>query len=455
MQYNIENSISEAINRSSPDISIIVPVYQAEDTLARCINSVLKQDMDNFELILIDDGSTDGSAGICDCCRTQDKRIRVVHKENTGVSDSRNLGIRMAKGKYIQFLDSDDWLVPEACRLLFCAAERSHCDLVISDFYRVIDDRIARKGAIKKEGIIDRDSFSAYLMERPSDFYYGVLWNKLFRRDIIERHKIYLNEEVSWCEDIIFNLEYFAHMETVYVLRVPLYYYVKNSNSLSNNGITLSRVIQTKMLVSEYYKEFCTQTAPKGKADKVSMYRFYLRGATDGRITSHASRLGEERVRLNLDLVTCNGLFSEQYLEQKLFKYCLKNVAYQSDLTEEELSVLLCIDQHPKLRSRKEIRELTRISKRKVKMILQKLRMIGYIDWTEDTGAQSAKERRDFGEIQIMSAAKPILDQLESVKQRQEEIRFSGFSEQEKVQYEAYTMRIQQNMIQALTGEYR
>lgn len=449
---NHKNNQAAHTERALPSISIIVPVYQAAATLPRCIESVLKQDMDDFELILVDDGSTDGSADICDSYQEQDDRIRVAHKENTGVSDSRNLGLRMAQGTYIQFLDSDDWLAPEACRLLFDAAENNNCDLVIADFYRVIDDKIARKGAIKKEGVLACDVFSAYLMERPSDFYYGVLWNKLFRRDLIERYRICLDEEISWCEDIIFNLEYFIHMERVYVLRVPIYYYVKTSKSLSNSGITLSRVIQTKMLVSEYYKEFCAQTAGKGKPDKVPMYRFYLSGATDGKISGHPSRLGEERVRLNLDIAESDGIFSARYLEEKCLQHCMKTPAYQSDLTIDELSVLFCIYQYPKIRSRKDIRELTRISKRKIKSILQKLRQRGYIDWTDCMDVEAAK-KYDFDAVYLLSPAEPIIDMLRSVEQRQQELRLSGFSEQEKEQYEKYTARIRQNIIHALTTE--
>lgn len=406
----------------------------------------------NFELILIDDGSTDCSCKICDGYGESDQRIRVIHKENTGVSDSRNLGLRMARGKYIQFLDSDDWLAPEACRLLFCAAEENQCDLVISDFYRVVDNRIERKGAIKKEGILSRNAFSAYLIERPSDFYYGVLWNKLFRREFIEQYKIYLNDDISWCEDIIFNLEYFVHMDTVYVLRVPIYYYVKNNNSLSNSGITLSRVIQTKTLVSEYYRQFCTQTLDH-PSEKIPMHRFYMTGATDGKITARASKLGEERVKLNLDIVADDGIFSEQYLEEKCLEYCMKTTSYQFDLTTDELSVLFCIYQYPHIHRKKDIHELTQISKRKVKTILQKLRLLGYISWEENVQTDTIREKRDFCQFQILPEANPVIAKLESVEERYKAICFSGFTEEEKKIYTKFTAQKKNNMMRVLSAE--
>ena len=120
----------------APKVSIIIPIYNAEAHLHRCIDSVLKQDFADFELILMDDGSKDSSGRICDEYEALDERVRVIHKENTGVSDTRNLAISMAKGEYLQFLDSDDWITPDATGLMVRAAMEHQCDMVISDFYR-------------------------------------------------------------------------------------------------------------------------------------------------------------------------------------------------------------------------------------------------------------------------------------------------------------------------------
>lgn len=114
-----------------PMVSIIVPVYNAQQYIRRCVDSILNQEYTDFELLLIDDGSTDSSGEICDEYAQKDTRIRVVHKENSGVSDSRNLALDYATGKYIQFLDSDDWITPDATRLLVRSAEEYHCDMVI------------------------------------------------------------------------------------------------------------------------------------------------------------------------------------------------------------------------------------------------------------------------------------------------------------------------------------
>ena len=127
-----------------------------------------------------------------------DPRVRVIHKENSGVSDTRNRALEMAVGKYIQFADADDWLVPEATGMMVRAAEESGAGMVISDFYRVVGNRISHKGSIDEEGLITRLQFAEYMERSPADYYYGVLWNKLFRRETIETHRIRMDENLRW-----------------------------------------------------------------------------------------------------------------------------------------------------------------------------------------------------------------------------------------------------------------
>ena len=114
----------------------------------------------------------------------------IIHKENMGVSNSRNQALNQAKGDYLQFLDSDAWLTPDATRQFVRSAESYHSDMVIADFYRVIGDTISHKGDIEKEELLTREEFAGDMMENPADFYYGVLWNKLYRRDIIEKKQL-------------------------------------------------------------------------------------------------------------------------------------------------------------------------------------------------------------------------------------------------------------------------
>ena len=190
-----------------PIVSIIVPVYNAEKTLARCVDSILNQTYQDYELLLVNDGSTDSSGGLCDSYAARDQRVRVFHKENAGVSNARNLALAQARGTYLQFLDSDDWITPEATLSLVRAAEDHQCDLIISDFYRVVGERVSHKGDIDEDSVLTREEYAAHMMENPADFYYGVLWNKLYRREIVEAHHLRMDPEISWCEDFMFNLE--------------------------------------------------------------------------------------------------------------------------------------------------------------------------------------------------------------------------------------------------------
>ena len=120
---------------NTPKISVIVPVYNVEQYLPRCIDSILDQTFTDFELLLIDDGSKDKSGEICDNYAKKDSRIRVFHKENGGVSSARNLGLYNAKGKYIAFIDADDWVENEYLRIMYKHGEEECADIISSDFF--------------------------------------------------------------------------------------------------------------------------------------------------------------------------------------------------------------------------------------------------------------------------------------------------------------------------------
>ena len=116
-------------------ISVIVPVYKVEAFLPKCVNSILNQTYKNLEILLVDDGSPDGSGALCDAYARQDSRVRVIHKKNGGLSDARNAGIEAAAGDYLAFVDSDDWLEPDTYEVMLSAAERHHTQLVCAGRY--------------------------------------------------------------------------------------------------------------------------------------------------------------------------------------------------------------------------------------------------------------------------------------------------------------------------------
>ncbi len=206
-------------------VSIIVPVYNGEAHLLRCAESILAQDYPELELILVDDGSRDASFELMRELAARDTRVKAIHKENGGVSSARNRGLDEASGRYIQFSDVDDWLPIDATKLLMREIEASDADLVIGDFYRVVGNNVSCKGSIDEGGLLNRQEYADEMLRSPADLYYGALWNKLYRRDLIERYGVRMDETISYSEDMIFNLEYLLHADKIAVLKAPVYYY--------------------------------------------------------------------------------------------------------------------------------------------------------------------------------------------------------------------------------------
>ncbi len=328
-----------------PKVSIIIPVYNAQGVIERCVNSVLRQDFSDFELIIADDGSTDGSAAIIDRLAASDSRIRVIHKANTGVSDTRNKAIEAARGEYVQFADADDWMVPEATGALAGAMDGSGAGMVISDFFRVVGNRTSHKGSIDEEGLISREDFAEQMARSPADFYYGALWNKLFRKEIIDQYGLRMDENLQWAEDFIFNMEYILHIETVYVLRVPLYYYVKTEGGLISKGMNVPDIVRMKLNVIEYYTQFYKRIySPTDYAAKRPIiYSFLLNFAHDDAVIPGlpgTKKLGAERTIIAQQAVL-NDFWTEHFYEALMIERYLKKTAVQTGLDGKEIKILL------------------------------------------------------------------------------------------------------------------
>lgn len=329
MRFYTEKAGDKISMKKYPLVSIIVPVYNAEPYLTRCIQSILQQTYENIELILVNDGSTDRSLELCKAFAAEDQRIVLIDKPNSGVSDSRNRGLSKARGKYVQFADSDDWLVPEATALLVQRAEQSKCEFVIAPFYRVIERILLVNGHIKDDGKYSITEFAMEMMKAPANFYYGVMWNKLYRRDIIREYNLQCDPAVSWCEDFIFNLQYLCHVAHVYVLQEPIYYYFKRKNSLVVTEMRNSGIYETKKTVFHFYKAFYRS---------IGLYDTYK-----GRINMYLLSVSSDSLfRLPVGRIDKDGeeiLFKEELLEELQNKgEELKTFLIEANLldTEEE-----------------------------------------------------------------------------------------------------------------------
>ncbi|MCM1188702.1 MAG: glycosyltransferase [bacterium] len=425
-----------------PLVSIIVPVYNAENYLVRCVGSVLNQEYTNFELLLVDDGSRDNSGAVCDGFAQRDGRVRVIHKENTGVSDSRNCALEQAKGKYIQFLDSDDWLTPEATKLFVRSAEASGCDMVIADFYRVSGGNLAHKGDIEKEGLLTRQEFAVLMMENPADFYYGVLWNKLFRRELIDRLCLRMDPQISWCEDFIFNLEYLRHCRSIYALNVPVYYYVKTKGSLVNSqGASINNTIRMKLNVFEYYNQFYKEIYDEESYDDIrfQVYRFFVTGAKDGfvppSILPGSVRLGQERQGYALpQALEKEGPALDYYRYRKLWECCCERAADRNDMSRAEAMILIYLNQGFAVTGAGQLAELTGLTRHSVSSAIQKLEKRQLVK------RESGKRKKQY---LLCPAAEPVLAELKETEQEFEEAGFLLFSEEERQSYRVLAGKMQ------------
>ncbi|MGN1180184.1 MAG: glycosyltransferase family 2 protein [Suilimivivens sp.] len=265
----------------NPMVSIIVPVYNGEKTIERCLRSIQNQSYRNIEVIVVNDGSVDHTEKVIQKYVKNDERFHYIKKDNSGVSDSRNMAMAVAKGEYFQFVDGDDWIVKQATEEFVKTAQLYDCDMVISDFYRVRGRKIMVKGHIDAGPVITRTKFAEYMMEAPANFYYGVLWNKLFKADIIRKFGLICDTELDWCEDFRFNLEYLQYVGNVGVIDRPLYYYVKTKGSLVDTQAgSFQLTIKTKRKLFDYYKELY-KSIDLYEENKLRIQMFYLSFAHD------------------------------------------------------------------------------------------------------------------------------------------------------------------------------
>ena len=217
---------------ANPKISVIVPVYNAKKYLSKCIDSILAQTFINFEILLIDDGSIDGSGEICDGYAQLDNRMVVIHQENRGVSASRNRGLEMAKGKYVSFVDSDDYIHPQMLELLYRAAEENGCELAMADYKSVgKDESIIYQtiGSPVFKKIYSEDLLRELFGISGEDVSCIVCWNKLYAKTLLENICFPIEFKVS--EDLLFNIKVFNKVQKAVSVEHDLYFYVQHSES--------------------------------------------------------------------------------------------------------------------------------------------------------------------------------------------------------------------------------
>ncbi|WP_298048374.1 glycosyltransferase [uncultured Bacteroides sp.] len=263
-----------------PEFSIIVPIYKVEKYLNICVDSVLRQTFNDFELILVDDGSPDKCGNICDNYESSDSRIRVVHKNNGGLSSARNAGLDIATGKYIIFLDSDDyWDDNTALIHIHNNLAETDADLLVFQAKRFYEDAnrftYILNIEVDRNRIIDTNANSAieYMLE--NNIYRAAAWNKVIRKSVLDEHQMrfkegYLSEDMDWCGDLLVYCKRFDFYD------FPLYVY-RQQRSGSITARKSEKLVFDKLFMCQkgYRQAMALQKEDKDKADLLAGYYAY------------------------------------------------------------------------------------------------------------------------------------------------------------------------------------
>lgn len=212
-------------------ISVIVALYNASQTIGRMLDCLLSQNFEDFEIVIVDDGSSDGSENICGNYAERDKRIKVVHQRNSGVSAARQKGVEIARGDYIIHADADDYIEGDMLSKLYNKALSEDSDVVFCDYY---SDHI--DGSVKR--IRQEPPKSAYeTLKALLTYLHGSCWNKLVRKSCLQKYNVRFPVGLDYCEDLLLWIQLFQHPEvSISYLNEAFYHYVPNPSSITRNG---------------------------------------------------------------------------------------------------------------------------------------------------------------------------------------------------------------------------
>lgn len=232
-----------------PKVTIIVPVYNSEQYLAHCLNTIKNQTFTDWECILVDDGSQDTSGKICDAYQSNDSRFIVIHKKNGGVSNARQSGLNAATGEYIVHADPDDWLELDMLEKMYSHAVKTNADMVICDYYAE-----STKGRSYYKQQPSKLNYTSVLKDLFTHLH-GSCWNKLVKRDCINQYKIKFPNGFCLCEDLFFNAELLRHPINVSYLPLAFYHYDLSQNQNSMVRRPSVKAVDSLRLFTIHFKD--------------------------------------------------------------------------------------------------------------------------------------------------------------------------------------------------------
>ncbi len=324
-------------------ISVIVPIYNSEKYLNKCIESIVNNTYNNLEILLIDDGSLDNSPKICDEWEKKDKRIKVIHKNNGGVSSARNEGIKYASGKYISFIDSDDYIDVDMYEFLLSKIKENNSDISICSTYDVINEKVSHN---KKENIeIVMNNIEAIINIYKKGYYGNGLHNKLFNFKLIKNNLFPIG--IRNGEEILVLFKAFREANTVVYSSIPKYYYVNRENSATKKFVN-DNVCQNILKLIEENKDFIDSSLQINNyvyhSYCISLFQLYnhciLYNDSNKKIEFAKSELKKYKNKIiykNLSISKCFQL-KMFYLNIHFYDFLLKIYKIIISLKEKEIS---------------------------------------------------------------------------------------------------------------------
>lgn len=324
-------------------VTVVAAMYNVERFAAECIDSILAQTHKKLEIFLIDDGSTDGTPQLCDSYAEKDSRIKVIHKENGGLTSVRKYGFDHADGKYIYFADGDDKLLPEAIEKLVESCEKNNADISVCG-YCILSDSISEVKIIGNDTVIDKSDFAKKIIlptvsyKNDGTFIPCYCWNRLFRKDRLT-DDCFISERVCRREDAYMNLMVLDNIDKISIVNEPLYYYRVNPESLTLKYLDgklakdicflnfIRDFLEQRNLFDEGRYNSLVISALRDNIDnycKPGKYGFYKKGIGELRKTSlFESAMTEYKkyVSKNTLLLTCFLYDKKLYLILFLYRY--------------------------------------------------------------------------------------------------------------------------------------
>lgn len=245
-------------------ISIIVPIYNIENHLRKCVDSLLEQSYKNIEIVLVDDGSTDLSSEICDIYSKKDKRVKVIHKKNGGLSSARNVGLDNCNGNYVMFVDGDDWIDRECCQIINRILDGYNYDVILFPYIREYKNKSIERKLFTTSieffgvdftklysriiGLINDDMKNPEMLDSLS-----TAWGKVFKKKCIS--KPFVDTKIIGTEDLLFNVSNLKNMSSAYYTDGTYYHYNKLNDISLTKGFSLEKYKKNKVLLGYIYNE--------------------------------------------------------------------------------------------------------------------------------------------------------------------------------------------------------